>query len=416
MGYVFSKPAKRGPPARGVSTRQYLPRPERGGGQVLFVEALGRAWRSGSGTSLLFCWSTAMKDALLAYVKRVKELHEKVKSEEATKLALIGPLFTLLGYDLADPEECVPQFKAEFGKDRSVKPVDWAFYQNGQPIFLVEAKDAGKHLDGYDEQLGDYFAKVRGVRLGILTNGVTWRFFTDIIDPNRMDEEPFVKWDVLSDEQPPYDFLTILKKSEFNAELVRAFAQNRRTHNLLVNELDKLLEPTAEFTRLAIANIEKKRPLTAAVLESWKLKVASAIREWAKQRTLASVLTRSPSQDGEDDPADPSGKDRPERYAASLLDIIGAKVIAVPCALFKVYKGKTMTATLLPDGKVEFEGVAYDTCSSAAEAARSTVTGQKMNTNGWTFWQITDKDGTNKTLDDIRQRFLETRGQLPKQG
>ena len=60
MGYVFSKPAKRGPQARGVSTRQYLPRPERGGGQVLFVEALGRAWRSGSGTSLRFFWGPLM--------------------------------------------------------------------------------------------------------------------------------------------------------------------------------------------------------------------------------------------------------------------------------------------------------------------------------------------------------------------
>jgi len=97
-----------------------------------------------------------MNDALLNYVKRVKALHETVKGNEAaTKSSLIGPLFTLLGYDLADPQECLPEFKADFGKARSVKPVDWAFYQNGRPIFLVEAKDAGTKLGGYDEQLGD---------------------------------------------------------------------------------------------------------------------------------------------------------------------------------------------------------------------------------------------------------------------
>ena len=62
---------------------------------------------------------------------------------------------------------------------------------------------------------------------------------------------------------------------------------------------------------------------------------------------------------------------------------------------------------LRADGKVEFEGVAYESCSAAADSARSTVTGQKMNTNGWTFWQFTDKDGENKTLFDARQRFLE---------
>ncbi len=163
-----------------------------------------------------------MKEKLLDYVKRVKVLHERVQgTEQGTKHSLIGPLFTLLGYDLADPEECVPEFKADFGKDRSVKPVDWAFKQNGQPIFLVEAKDAGKKLGGYDEQLHDYFHKQRGVRLGILTNGVMWRFFTDSIDLNRMDAEPFLQWDVLNDEQPPFDFLTLLQKSEFKIEAFR---------------------------------------------------------------------------------------------------------------------------------------------------------------------------------------------------
>jgi hypothetical protein len=238
-----------------------------------------------------------VKDAILAYVKRVKALHEKVRgNEQATKSSLIGPLFTLLGYDLADPEECVPEFKADFGKERSVKPVDWAFYQNSRPIFLVEAKDSGRKLSGYDEQLGDYFAKEPDVKLGILTNGVMWRFFTDLINANVMDREPFAKWDVLNDEEPPYDFLTLLQKSQFKAELVRTFAKRQHEHNLLVNELARLLEPAAEFTRLAIANIET-RNLTATVVESWKPVVASAIGEWAKQRTLATVLTKSPSQD-----------------------------------------------------------------------------------------------------------------------
>jgi predicted type IV restriction endonuclease len=256
-----------------------------------------------------------VKDALLTYVKRVKALHEKVKgNEQATKQSLIGPLFTLLGYDLTDPQECVPEFKADFGRDRSVKPVDWAFYQNARPIFLVEAKDAGKKLGGYDEQLGDYFAKEPDVKLGILTNGIMWRFFTDIINANVMDKEPFVKWDVLNDEQPPYDFLTLLQKSQFKAELVRTFAQRQHEHNLLVKELAGLLEPSAEFTRLAIANIET-RNLTANVVESWKPVVASAIGEWAKQRTLASVLTQSPSQDEMNSPNLAAGaQDRPDRF------------------------------------------------------------------------------------------------------
>ena len=66
---------------------------------------------------------------------------------------------------------------------------------------LVEAKDAAQQLGGYDEQLGDCFAKDPDVKLGILTNGVAWRFFTDIVHANVMDREPFVTWDVLNDER-----------------------------------------------------------------------------------------------------------------------------------------------------------------------------------------------------------------------
>ena len=157
-----------------------------------------------------------MREALQAYVKRVGELAEHVRgNEQATKQSLVGPLFTILGYDLTDPRECIPEYRVDFGPNRSVKPIDWAFLQNGHPIFFVEAKEVGKKLASYDEQLADYFAKAPEARLGILTNGVQWRFFTDVVNSNIMDKEPFVKWDVLADEQPPFDFLTLLQKSQF---------------------------------------------------------------------------------------------------------------------------------------------------------------------------------------------------------
>ena len=231
-----------------------------------------------------------MKDTITVYIKRVRDLAEHVKgNEQATKQSLIGPLLTLLGYDLTDPRECIPEYRVDFGKDRSVKPIDWAFLQNGQPIFFVEAKEVGKRLPGYDEQLADYFAKAPEAKLGILTNGIQWRFFTDVVNMNVMDREPFLKWDVLSDEEPPHDLLTVLQKSQFNSELIRAFAKRQRAQNLLVEELNRLLEPASEFVRLAIANIETRK-LTENVLENWKPVLANAINEWAKQRALTVVL------------------------------------------------------------------------------------------------------------------------------
>lgn len=232
-----------------------------------------------------------MKEALATYTKRVRELVDHVRdSEQATKNSLIGPLFTMLGYDLTDPRQVMPEYKCDFGKERSRLPIDWAFMRDGKPLFFVEAKAAGKKLTGYDEQLGDYFAKAPEAKLGILTNGVMWRFFTDLSSANIMDKEPFVKWDVLNDEHPPIDFLTVLQRESYNAGLLATYAQRTRQQNLLVAELTRLLEPSADFTRMAIQNLET-RPLRESLVEQWKPVVAGALNEWAKQRTLSTVLS-----------------------------------------------------------------------------------------------------------------------------
>lgn len=232
-----------------------------------------------------------LREHIESYTKRVKDLAEHVKgNEQATKQSLIGPFFTMLGYDLTDPRECVPEYKADFGKDRSTKPIDWAFLNNGSFSFFVEAKEVGRKLAGFDEQLADYFAKDPNVKLGILTNGAQWRFFTDVVHPNVMDREPFARWDIFADEPAPVDVITLLQKSSFNAELIRAYAERQRAQNLLVGELSRLLEPAPEFTKLAIANIET-RNLTQAVVESWKSIVASALNEWARQRMLSAALS-----------------------------------------------------------------------------------------------------------------------------
>jgi hypothetical protein len=245
-----------------------------------------------------------MKDAIQAYMKRVAELADHVRgNEQATKKSLIEPLFVALGYDVTDPRECVPEHREDFGQGRSAKPVDYAFLRGGVLVFLVEAKDVSKKLTGYDEQLADYFAKCSTCKVGILTNGTHWRFFSDIDHDNVMDKNPFVEWDVLSEDPPPWDFLRLLEKAQFNVELIRTFAQRKREQNLLVDELSRLLAPAPEFIRLAIENIET-RNLTAGVIEGWKPVLKAAIAEWAKQQRLSTVLSDpSSSHEGPDDAA-----------------------------------------------------------------------------------------------------------------
>jgi hypothetical protein len=100
-----------------------------------------------------------------------------------------------------------------------------------------------------------------------------------------------------------------------------------------------------------------------------------------------------------------------KHYNVSLADLIGAGLIVPPLKLVRRYKGRVMEATLLPDGGVEFEGRRYDSGSTAADYARSTITGRPMHTNGWVFWQFTDAGGKRLTLADARDRFLRMKGE-----
>ncbi len=89
-----------------------------------------------------------LRESVDVYIKRVKELADHVRgNEQATKLSLIGPFFSMLGYDLTDPRECIPELKADFGKDRSTKPIDWAFRHSGAFALFVEAKETSVKLD-----------------------------------------------------------------------------------------------------------------------------------------------------------------------------------------------------------------------------------------------------------------------------
>jgi hypothetical protein len=233
-----------------------------------------------------------VKEQLEQYVKKVKERHEFCQGNEATtKGSLIAPLFALLGWDMTDPKECQPEYRADFGKgEKAATPVDWAFALPPAFAFIVEAKECGKRMKVYAEQLAMYFAKA-DVKLGIYTNGVQWQFYTDLDKDNIMDKEPFLSWDILNDDPIPLDFLTLLQKSQFKPQLIKTFAERGRRQSLLVTALTNLLMPSSDFIKLAVKDIET-RALHPSVVEEWKPILVNAIQEWAKVKALEMALER----------------------------------------------------------------------------------------------------------------------------
>lgn len=130
-------------------------------------------------------------DHLKQFSNRVKGLKDTIATEEATKTSLIMPFFAMLGYDVFNPNEFVPEFTADVGIKKGEK-VDYAILIDGVPTILIEAKSVSEQLDRHGSQLFRYFGTT-DARFGILTNGIIYRFYTDLVSPNKMDDKPFLE-------------------------------------------------------------------------------------------------------------------------------------------------------------------------------------------------------------------------------
>ncbi|MDR1866799.1 MAG: type I restriction enzyme HsdR N-terminal domain-containing protein [Treponema sp.] len=131
------------------------------------------------------------KDQIKALADRVIKLKDSVKTEEATKSAFILPFIKELGYDIFDPLEVIPEFVADVGIIKQGEKVDYAIMRNGESIVLIECKWHGNSLNAKNEsQLCQYFHATKA-KFAILTNGIEYQFFSDLLELNKMDEKPF---------------------------------------------------------------------------------------------------------------------------------------------------------------------------------------------------------------------------------
>ncbi|MFH0824548.1 MAG: type I restriction endonuclease, partial [Pseudomonadota bacterium] len=150
---------------------------------------------------------------------------EFLKTEEATKNSLVMPFIIALGYNVSDPLEVVPEFCADFGQATDDK-VDYAVCQHGKPLMLWECKWAGRPLKKKDEdQLRKYFAACPDVRVGILTNGLNYLFFTDLEKSHVMDEKPFLEFDMQNIKEPLVQALKGFTKAGFRPEELTGIAE-----------------------------------------------------------------------------------------------------------------------------------------------------------------------------------------------
>lgn len=188
------------------------------------------------------------KDQIKQLGERVAKMKDKIMTEEATKNAFIMPFIQTLGYDVFNPLEVVPEFIADIGIKKGEK-VDYAILKDDYPIILVECKHWSEDLDPHNSQLFRYF-HTTSAKFGILSNGIVYRFYTDLLEPNKMDEKPFFEFRIDDVKEAHVEKLKEFHKSYFNLESIINTASELKymseLRNLIIKEIS---EPTDEFTR-----------------------------------------------------------------------------------------------------------------------------------------------------------------------
>lgn len=251
------------------------------------------------------------------FIDRLKALsasaHDRVPhtvTEEASKTALVLPFLQVLGYNVFDPREVVPEYVADVGTKRGEK-VDYAVMQDGDPAIIIECKAVGAGLDIRKvTQLFRYFASTPA-RFGILTDGMDYKFFSDLEEPNRMDTKPFMEFDLSEITTEDARNLRRFTKESFSLEDSLRAAENlkyTRAIKFLLNDL--MRRPDREFVRYVIDRVHGGVK-TQALVEKFTGITRQALREFINDKISARLQT---ALEGEDEPeaAPPTAEDPPE--------------------------------------------------------------------------------------------------------
>ena len=232
---------------------------------------------------------------------RFAERTDHLDTEEATKNALVLPFLQMMGYSIFDPTEVVPEFTADVGLKKGEK-VDYALMQDGKPAILIECKIYGNNLDQAEiSQLTRYFT-VTDARFGILTDGVIYRFFADLDQPNVMDKKPFFEFNMLDFTEAEVEELKRFTKASFNLdEIVDAARELKYTTEIKRLISYELENPSEEFVYFIVKRVYEGLA-TQAIREQFGSLVRRAFVQFINDRIsdrLKSALKQEELKDNE---------------------------------------------------------------------------------------------------------------------
>lgn len=238
-----------------------------------------------------------LTNQLKALAEKVENLKDRIDTEESTKHAFVLPFINILGFDAFNPLEVIPEYTADIGLKKGEK-VDYAIFQDGEPILIIECKHWNSDLDiNNSSQLFRYF-HTTNTRFALLTNGVVYKFYSDLVDQNKMDTKPFLEFDITKLKDNVIREIEKFHKSNFDVnQIIGNASVLKYTSELKYLIENEILNPSSDFVKYFAGQVYTGR-LTANVLEEFKDLTQKAFNQYISDR-ISDRLTSALSKEQE---------------------------------------------------------------------------------------------------------------------
>lgn len=225
-------------------------------------------------------------DQLTNLASRAQKQISHIQTEEGTKTALVMPFINALGYNVFDPTEVVPEYICDIGTKKGEK-IDYAIMRDGKPIILFECKHVGGDLNiNHASQLFRYF-NVTDARIAVLTNGVIYKFFTDLEKPNIMDERPFMEFDLFSFNDNDTAEIKKLSKASFSIDDMLFAAYNLKYMRAFKKYFEEQFnQPSADFINFVSKQVYDG-VLTSKLKEQFSILVHRSFHQFLNEKIAA---------------------------------------------------------------------------------------------------------------------------------
>jgi len=221
-------------------------------------------------------------DEIKKIADRVAKYSGSISTEEATKQALVLPFIALLGFDIYDPHEVCPEYTADVGVKKGEK-VDYAILLDNEPVMLFECKLIHNDLNSeHLSQLYRYFS-VTPAKIGVLTNGVVYKFFTDLQEVNKLDSAAFLEINLNNLDEINLLELRKLTKENLDLKSLSDFASELKYKKEIKNYITKQFQnPSDEFVRFVGGKVFSGR-MTSRELKRFAGFTQKALRQFLNE-------------------------------------------------------------------------------------------------------------------------------------